>query len=269
VCVIKFLGRGDGVLGRRFAGAERGSRFSQGPLDPRCERVRAAEYLPRNTCHLNERRHGLAEIVERGGGGAVERLRKTKHGPPGGQRVCTMSQSGSEKDEPQSGSPVNDENDEHGEEINERDAEIARLRAENERLRAADRASPPPAPSTSPYRTDPRVFDGRSHDASMPPPPMYAAPGYYVAPPGDPNHYRAPNYGAAPQHAHYYAAPGWKSTSVSGAPDNSSLSHFSAMARPCWLGRAARNRHRHAIEQASRRWREGRRNDSARTRREI
>ena len=53
------------------------------------------------------------------------------------------------------------------------------------------------------------MFDGRTHDASMPPPPMYAAPGYYVAPPGDPNHYRAPNYGAAPQHAHYYAAPGY------------------------------------------------------------
>ena len=47
----------------------------------------------------------------------------------------------------------------------------------------------------------------------------------------------------------------WKSTSASGAPDNSSLSHFSAMTRPSWLGRAARNRHRHAIEQASRRWR--------------
>ena len=40
---------------------------------------------------------------------------------------------------------------------------------------------------------------------------------------------------------------------------NSSLSHFSAMTRPTWLGRAARNRHRHAIEQASRRWRGGRR----------
>ena len=60
-----------------------------------------------------------------------------------------------------------------------------------------------------------------------------------------------------------------ESTSVSGAPDNSSLSHFSAMTRPSWLGRAARNRHRHAIEQASRRWRGGRRGDSARTRREI
>ena len=45
----------------------------------------------------------------------------------------------------------------------------------------------------------------------------------------------------------------WKSTSVSGAP----------MTRPCWPRRAARNRHRHAIEQASRRWRGGRRGDSA------
>ena len=61
----------------------------------------------------------------------------------------------------------------------------------------------------------------------------------------------------------------WKSTSVSGAPDNSSLSHLSAMARPSWLGRAVRNRHRHAIEQAARRWRGGRRDDSARTRRKI
>ena len=42
-----------------------------------------------------------------------------------------------------------------------------------------------------------------------------------------------------------------------GCTDNSSLSHFSAMARPSWLGRAARNWHRRAIEQASRRWRGG------------
>ena len=34
------------------------------------------------------------------------------------------------------------------------------------------------------------------------------------------------------------------------------------MTRPAWLGRAARNRHRHAIEQASRRWRGERRDDS-------
>ena len=41
------------------------------------------------------------------------------------------------------------------------------------------------------------------------------------------------------------------------------------MTRPSWLGRAVRNRHRHAIEQATRRWRGGRRDDSARTRRKI
>jgi hypothetical protein len=63
--------------------------------------------------------------------------------------------------------------------------------------------------------------------------------------------------------------PVWKSTSASGAPDNSSLSHFSAMARPCWFRRVVGNRHRHAIEQASRRRRGGRRDDSARTRRKI
>ena len=61
----------------------------------------------------------------------------------------------------------------------------------------------------------------------------------------------------------------WKSTSASGAPDYSSLSHSSAMARPTWLGRAVRNRHRHAIEHASRRWRGGRCDDLARTRRKI
>ena len=38
--------------------------------------------------------------------------------------------------------------------------------------------------------------------------------------------------------------------------------HFSAITRPSWLGRAARNRHRHAVEQASRRWRGGRCDDS-------
>jgi hypothetical protein len=47
----------------------------------------------------------------------------------------------------------------------------------------------------------------------------------------------------------------WKSASVSGAPDNSSLSHFSAMTWPRWFRRAVRNRHRRAIEQALRRWR--------------
>ena len=46
----------------------------------------------------------------------------------------------------------------------------------------------------------------------------------------------------------------WKSTGASG-----SLSHFSVMAPSSWLGRAVRNEHQHAIEQASRRWRGGRR----------
>ena len=55
----------------------------------------------------------------------------------------------------------------------------------------------------------------------------------------------------------FVSFPVWRSTSVSGAPDNSSLSHFPAMTWPRWLGRAARNRHRHAIKQASRRWRGG------------
>ena len=41
------------------------------------------------------------------------------------------------------------------------------------------------------------------------------------------------------------------------------------MTRPCWLRRVVRNEHHHAIEQASRRWRGGRRDDSARTRRKI
>ena len=41
------------------------------------------------------------------------------------------------------------------------------------------------------------------------------------------------------------------------------------MTRPCWLRRAVRDPHRHAIEQASRRWRGGRRDDSVRTRRKI
>ena len=61
----------------------------------------------------------------------------------------------------------------------------------------------------------------------------------------------------------------WKSTSATGAPDNSSLSHFSAMTRPSWLVRAVRNRHRHAIEQTTRRWRGVRCDDSARTRLKI
>ena len=39
----------------------------------------------------------------------------------------------------------------------------------------------------------------------------------------------------------YTCRPVWKSTSASGTPDNSSLSHFSAMTRSCWPRRAVRN----------------------------
>ena len=88
---------------------------------------------------------------------------------------------------------------------------------------------------------------------------------------GRAHHKGPPKPKAKPQTATFTAVgrappspPVWKSTSASGA-----LSRFSAMTRPSWLGRAARNRHRHAIEQASRRWRGGRRGDSARTRRKI
>ena len=52
----------------------------------------------------------------------------------------------------------------------------------------------------------------------------------------------------------------WKSASVSGAPDNSSLSHVSAMTRPCWLegrGEPASPRHRAGV--ASMAWRRTRR----------
>ena len=60
----------------------------------------------------------------------------------------------------------------------------------------------------------------------------------------------------------------WKSTSASGAPDNSSLSHFSATTRPCWLNRVVRDPHGHAVELASRRWRGGHDAAVAETRRE-
>ena len=61
----------------------------------------------------------------------------------------------------------------------------------------------------------------------------------------------------------------WKSTCIR-VHRYSSLSHFfSATMWPRWLRRVVRNRHRHAIEQASRRWRGDRRGDSGRTRRKF
>ena len=55
---------GDGVSWAR-AGRSRMRGF-QTPLNRHCERVRAAEHAPRDPFRLHERRHGLAEIVERG-----------------------------------------------------------------------------------------------------------------------------------------------------------------------------------------------------------
>ena len=56
-------------------------RFSQIALNPRNERMRATEYAPRGPFHVLKRRHGLAEIVERGAGVHVERLPVTPPRP--------------------------------------------------------------------------------------------------------------------------------------------------------------------------------------------
>jgi hypothetical protein len=59
-----------------YAGAERGSRVvSQGWRDHSGDWVRATEHSPRDPFRLLERIYGLAEIVERGPGGHVERPR--------------------------------------------------------------------------------------------------------------------------------------------------------------------------------------------------
>ena len=61
----------------RFARAERGSRVLQGSLNIHYGRVRAAKHAPRGAFRVLERRHGLADIGERGAGVQVERLRVT------------------------------------------------------------------------------------------------------------------------------------------------------------------------------------------------
>ena len=58
-----------------LAGAERGSRVSQGCPNIHCGRVRASEQASRDPFRVLERRHGLAEIVGRGCVVEVERLR--------------------------------------------------------------------------------------------------------------------------------------------------------------------------------------------------
>ena len=57
------------------AGAERGSRLSQVNFDPHCDRVRAAKHATCDPPRILERRHGLAEIVERGTSVVAERRR--------------------------------------------------------------------------------------------------------------------------------------------------------------------------------------------------
>ena len=53
----------------------RGSRVLKAQFDLHCERVRSTEYAPRDPFRVLERRHGLADIVERGASAFPERLR--------------------------------------------------------------------------------------------------------------------------------------------------------------------------------------------------
>ena len=57
----------------RLAGVERGSRPSQGICNRHCDRVRPTEHAPRGRFRLLERRRGLENFVERGGGVLAER----------------------------------------------------------------------------------------------------------------------------------------------------------------------------------------------------
>ena len=77
----------------RLAGAELGSRVSQGFPNRHCERVRAAKYAPRGRFDLLNRRHGLTEIVERGGGVPVKHHRVDPPRPE--RRVLILSKNAS------------------------------------------------------------------------------------------------------------------------------------------------------------------------------
>ncbi len=63
-----------GAVLRRRRLAERGSRFLQCFLNFFGERVRTTEHAPRDPSCVFERRHGLAQILERGAAVFVERL---------------------------------------------------------------------------------------------------------------------------------------------------------------------------------------------------
>ena len=74
------MGRGRGnrlvsCFTRGFAGVEDGSRVLQGSFGLRDESVGATEHAPRDRSYLLERRHGLAEIIERGTGARVAHSR--------------------------------------------------------------------------------------------------------------------------------------------------------------------------------------------------
>ena len=83
------------LLRNCLSGAERGSRFSQGSLMCRCARVRGTKNAPRDWGRFRQRRHGLAEIVERGAGVFAEhpcvipshRRRRARGGDRGTRRV--------------------------------------------------------------------------------------------------------------------------------------------------------------------------------------
>ena len=67
-----------GYLLPTLAGAERGSRVSQGCPNIHCGRVRATEHASRGSFRVLERLHGLADIVERGAVVLVERLEDSR-----------------------------------------------------------------------------------------------------------------------------------------------------------------------------------------------
>ena len=67
--------------------------MSQGLLNLRYERMRPAEYAPRGPCSVLERRHCLADIVERGAGVIDEHRRIRPHHPERG--FITLSKNSS------------------------------------------------------------------------------------------------------------------------------------------------------------------------------
>ncbi len=86
----------DGVLGARrllLAGAELGSRNSEIVPDCCCKWVRATENAPRGPFRVLERRHGVAEIVERGAGVFVKRASVIRPHPERDLRIVAENTS--------------------------------------------------------------------------------------------------------------------------------------------------------------------------------